>query len=87
MRNEDPVAKNRGLVVLYPIDRVSSPVVAGNERQPLEAVRPVLGMGIVFPGDAESKTQVKATYLAVDLTDVEVEDLSAIEDDTEGSSE
>jgi len=87
MRNEDPEYHDRGLLVLYPIDHVSSPVLAGNERQPLNALRPVLGMGIVFPGDAESKTQVKATYLAVDLTDVEVEDLSTIEDDTEGTAE
>jgi len=87
MRNADATYADRGLLVLYPIDRVSSPVSAGNERQPLDALRPVLGLGIVFPGNAESKTQVKATYLAVDLSDVEVEDLAAIEDDTEGAVE
>jgi len=86
LRNSDEENSHRGLLVLYPIDRVSAPARAGNEqRAPLDAVDTTLGFGVVFPGDAQTKNQVFSTYMAVDLSGVETTDLSeALEEDAEG---
>ena len=91
LRNEDPVHRDRGLLVLYPIDAYSEPV--NPDTRPdgaiplasrLDASDTVVGMGLVFPGTAEKKNRVQATYVAVDLTDVETEDLDeALNRDTE----
>jgi hypothetical protein len=76
MRNDDPILRSQGLLVLYPIDAKSEPVNPGKgAREPLDAMGPVIGIGLVFPGDAEEKSKIKATHVAVDLTDVETEDL------------
>lgn len=85
LRNDDPIHHNRGLLVIYPIDRTSNPISSADDRVrvPLNAVETVIGIGLVFPGEAESGTRVAATHVAVDLTDVAEPDLEAIEDDTE----
>lgn len=79
LRNDDPVMKARGLLVLYPIDATSAPgkkYTGGRKppRIPLNAAGTVAGFGIVFPGDVKTKA-VQASYVAVDLTDVETEDI------------
>lgn len=87
-RNEDPTYRRRGLLVIYPIDPKSPPEkdYSGEEpppRIPLSADSTVVGFGIVFPGDAKTKS-VQASYVAVDLTDVEADDLDeALTVDTE----
>jgi Z1 domain len=86
-RNEDAVYSRRGLLVLYPIDPISRPEKEYSEdpppRVPLSAAATVVGFGIVFPGDVKSKS-VRASYVAVDLTDVEADDLDdALTTDTE----
>ncbi|MFB6726263.1 Z1 domain-containing protein [Kribbella sp. NPDC056345] len=91
LRDLDQHHKDRGLIVVYPIDPASKPTApskaraAGSkERLELDALRTVVGIGLVFPGQAAKKNSVVATHLAVDLTDVEQEDLEdAIETDTE----
>ncbi|WP_175364333.1 Z1 domain-containing protein [Mycobacterium lentiflavum] len=87
-RNSDPVMRDRGLVVLYPIDQTSLPDrtyegPGDPPRIPLDAVGTVVGLGIVFPGDVLTRA-VQASYVAVDLTDVETEDIDeALTVDTE----
>jgi hypothetical protein len=72
-RNNDPVARNRALLLLYPIDPRSKPDAQNEKtRLPLEAVTDVIGMALVFPGNAESK--VRTTHVAVDLSSAEVEE-------------
>lgn len=89
VRNRDPVNHDRGLLVIYLIDQVSEPDSARadkattNKRQALDAVAPVVGMGITFPGDVTTKT-VQASHVAVDLSDVESVNLDEVLDvDTE----
>lgn len=90
-RNKHPVCRDRGLIVLYLIDPVSEPAKqqkktdeAHSLRIPLHALEPVVGMGITFPGDVRTKS-VQATHVAVDLTDVESENVDeALDVDTEG---
>jgi hypothetical protein len=90
-RDDDAVHGDRGLLVLYPIDPTSEPAdstpVTPGGRAPrvrLDAVDTVIGVGLVFPGYAGAKNSVSATHLAVDLTDVEQEDLDdALDHDTE----
>lgn len=76
LRNADPVFKRRGLIVLYPIDATSAPKQdkSGQHRLPLDALQTVIGVGFVFPGDPETKNQVLATHLAVDLAGIEPTD-------------
>lgn len=91
-RNADPVHRERGLVVVYPIDPLSEPDSpdgrgpgAEPARVPLDASAPVFGLGIVFPGDRTAK-QIQATHVAVDLSDVESTDLEeALDVDTENT--
>jgi hypothetical protein len=90
LRNADPVCRNRGLIVLYLIDKTSEPAhpVKNNGtrrlRTALNAAEPVVGLGITFPGDAKTKS-IQATHVAVDLTDVESENVDeALDVDTEG---
>lgn len=90
LRNEDPVYRRRGLLVLYPIDAASPPEKEYSKvpppRVPLSAADTVVGFGIVFPGDVKTKS-VQASYVAVDLTDVEVDELDeALTVDTEAQS-
>lgn len=73
-RNFDPIARTQGLLLLYPIDPQSHPD-PGNlkSRSPLKAATDVIGMALVFPGNAEAKSSVGSTYISVDLSDAEVE--------------
>ncbi|MBM0255492.1 Z1 domain-containing protein [Micromonospora sp. 4G55] len=90
LRNNDPVCHDRGLIVLYLIEPTSEPVSPkqGADRKTLlrtalDAVGPVVGMGITFPGDVQTKS-IQATHVAVDLTDVESENVDeALDVDTE----
>jgi hypothetical protein len=88
LRDADSEHKDRGLLVIYPIDKTSDPVTLQDPENPgrtaLDAKTTVIGVGLVFPGHPARKNSVTATHLAVDLTDVEQEDLEdAIGTDTE----
>jgi len=73
-RNFDAVARNEGLLLLYPIDPQSEPDPSNvNSRESLSAVADIIGMALVFPGNAEAKTSVGSTYISVDLSDADVE--------------
>lgn len=81
LRHRDALHHDRGLVVLYAIDPDSEPAkdssrAPGAEpaRLPLNAVAPVIGMGIVFPGETKLR-KIISTHVAVDLTDLEVVNL------------
>lgn len=79
-RNTDPVARHRGLLLLYPIDPQSVPDPRNvSTRDPLAAVDDVIGVALVFPGNAEEKTRITSTYVSVDLSAVAVEDDEAAE--------
>ncbi|TYB56111.1 hypothetical protein FXF59_21155 [Microbispora tritici] len=90
LRNDDPVGRDRGLIVLYLIDPTSEPVNSSQgtdavppPRTALDAVRAVVGLGITFPGDVKTKS-IQASHVAVDLTDVESENVDeALGVDTE----
>jgi hypothetical protein len=73
-RNEDPAVNDRGLLVIYPIERMSSPKAGSKSRQALNALETVIGVGFVFPGEPMVKNQVTSTAVAVDLTGVEPTD-------------
>lgn len=85
-RNDDPVNRERGLLVLYVIDKVSPPLNP-KDREPLGAPRNVIGLGLVFPGEALAKTRIQAPYVAVDLSALEPTSDEAYEDDTEEESD
>ena len=74
LRNGDSVYGKRALLLLYPIDPTSSPEsLRAKEqatREPLNAADDVLGMALVFPGNAS--TTVQNSYIAVDLSGVEI---------------
>lgn len=73
-RNYDPVARDRGLLLIYPIDPRSEPDPRNiKNRSALGAVGDVIGMALVFPGNAEAKTSVGSTYISVDLSEADVE--------------
>jgi hypothetical protein len=60
--------------LVYPIDPHSQPDNANQKsRAPLAAVDDVIGLALVFPGNAEVKGNVASTYISVDLSDAEVE--------------
>jgi hypothetical protein len=74
-RNNDPIARDRGLLLLYPIDPRSEPNPHNvKTRDPLNATDDVIGMALVFPGNAEEKSNVTSTYVSVDLSALAVED-------------
>lgn len=86
LRNEDQRLRNQGLLLLYPIDPVSAPGVSDNEaREKLDAAGEVIGMALVFPGNA--KLAVQNSYIAVDLSNIEVEDPDEIDDLINGDPE
>ena len=74
-RNTDPIARDRALLLLYPIDPHSEPEARNTRtRSALQAVTDVIGMALVFPGNAEEKSNVGSTYVSVDLSSADVED-------------
>jgi hypothetical protein len=96
LREKDHVYSTRGLLVLYPIEAHSAPagpprIRLGDGqavRVPLNAVQTVVGLGMVFPGAAAERNRVRDAYVAVDLSDVEREDIDeALDNDTEDGSE
>jgi hypothetical protein len=82
-RNEHPIYKSRGLLVLYPIESVSAPLPGSKGRVALDSPVDVMGLGFVFPGEAAEGSRIAASHVAVDLTGVEVVDPEEYEDDTE----
>lgn len=71
---------DRGLLVLYAIDPVSTPSAArAKTRAPMDAAATPIGVGIVLPGRGDAV--VRSTHMAVDLSDVETEDESDLPDD------
>ena len=59
-----------GLLLIYPIDRVSKPVENTKSREPLDAIEDVIGLGLVFP---ETNNPTPLKYMSVDLSKVERE--------------
>ncbi|MFK4089341.1 Z1 domain-containing protein [Kribbella sp. NPDC020789] len=68
-----------GLLVLYPIDRLSEPSVGRTTRVPLNAATDVIGVGLVFPQPGIDSA-VEWDYISADLSkiDIEVEDFTAL---------
>ncbi|MET9405537.1 Z1 domain-containing protein [Streptomyces sp. NPDC002935] len=62
-----------GLLVLYPIDKVSEPSPSKNRRVPLNADEHVIGVGLVFPKPWDEDSTVKK-YISADLSNVRIED-------------
>ncbi|MFR9756558.1 Z1 domain-containing protein [Streptomyces sp. TR06-5] len=75
-----------GLLVVYPIDKVSQPDPSRKRREPLDAEEHVIGVGLVFPeprGGIDSRVH---GYISADLSGVaplEEEDLSVLESEHE----
>lgn len=87
-RDVDPGVRNKGLILLYPIDPYSAPEPANtNSRKPLDAVDDVIGMALVFPGQADTSSQVRQTYVAVDLTEADIEVEQAEIDELSGAAD
>ncbi|MEU1210360.1 Z1 domain-containing protein [Nocardia sp. NPDC005825] len=72
-----------GLLVLYPIDKLSEPRPSKPSRTALNAAEHVIGVGLVFPKPVEADTVVayEARYISADLSGIEPEeeDLSILE--------
>jgi Z1 domain len=70
-----------GLLVLYPIDRISEPSPAKTTREALDAEETVIGVGLVFPQPSGKDSTVEWEYVSADLSGVEIEeeDFSPIE--------
>lgn len=69
---EDVKAKRQDsppLLLLYPIDRNSTPQGKPGDREPLEAAYEVLGFGVALPGDAERSHE----YVTTNLVPVEAD--------------
>jgi hypothetical protein len=62
-----------GLLVLYPIDKISEPIPSKKLREALNAEEHVIGVGLVFPKPAGEDTTV-AKYISADLSGVEIEE-------------
>ena len=62
-----------GLLVLYPIDKVSQPSPAKTTREALGAAEHVIGVGMVFPLPKGEDSTVE-DYISADLSGIEIED-------------
>lgn len=71
------VVGDRPLILLYAIDRNSRPVTESTTRIPLDAVKDVIGYGIVFPGSSFEGGKV----VSVQLRPEWIEDLEAAEEE------
>jgi hypothetical protein len=70
LRNRDAAYRDRGLLLLYPIDPKSEPAQANLEsRRSLDAYNEVIGLGLVFPESSGSKDN----YVSVDLSGVDID--------------
>ncbi|MBA3744495.1 Z1 domain-containing protein [Sporichthya sp.] len=75
-RNTDADGSVRGLLLLYPIDPASQPDPRNaRTRDPLAAHDDVIGLALVFPGNADAG-QVES-YVAADLSGVQIEEEEA----------
>ncbi|WKG07973.1 Z1 domain-containing protein [Nocardia sp. PE-7] len=65
-----------GLLVLYPIDKVSEPEPSKAKREPLNAPEHVIGVGLVFPSPTNDDSTVawESDYISADLSGVEIEE-------------
>ncbi len=73
LRNDNPVYHDQGLLLLYPIDRQSQPDPANQEtRLPMAAGEHVIGMALVFPGNAQDT--VRNQYVQVDTSNLEIDE-------------
>ncbi len=65
-----------GLLVLYPIDKVSEPEPSKAKREPLNAPEHVIGVGLVFPSPTNDDSTVawESDYISADLSSVEIEE-------------
>lgn len=73
-RIETETLRDKGLLVLYPLDRVSAPQSTKSEevRERMDAVTSPLGLALVFPKTSRSDSErdaVQMTHVAVDLAD------------------
>jgi hypothetical protein len=64
---------NTGLLVLYPIDKISDPSPSKKLRAPLGAEEHVIGVGLVFPKPANGDSTVEK-YISANLANVRIED-------------
>ncbi|MFJ6907398.1 Z1 domain-containing protein [Streptomyces griseoluteus] len=62
-----------GLLVLYPIDKTSTPDPSKKLRAPLNAQEHVMGVGLVFPEPRQEDSTVQK-YISADLSGVRIED-------------
>lgn len=76
---------DRGLLVLYPIDKVSSPPPRVKQRrEPLNAEEHVIGVGLVFPqphGEDSAIEWISADLSGVDVDIEEADDISLLTDE------
>ncbi|MGW5850570.1 Z1 domain-containing protein [Streptomyces sp. NPDC055254] len=66
-------APHTGLLVLYPIDKVSEPSPTKTRRAALNAEEHVIGVGLVFPAPWGGDSEVER-YISAQLPDVVIED-------------
>lgn len=71
------------LLLLYPIDRTSTPQTAGGARVSLEAASDVLGYGVVFPGSVTEG----GDYVSVELRPLSADEIENIEAEELAQSE
>ncbi|WP_017540221.1 Z1 domain-containing protein [Nocardiopsis halophila] len=62
-----------GLLVLYPIDKISDASKTKKSRKPLNADEHVIGVGMVFPAPRNEDSTVEK-YISADLSNVWIED-------------
>lgn len=62
-----------GLLVLYPIDKISAPSPSKKLRVPLNAEEHVMGVGLVFPEPKQGDSTVEK-YISADLSGLRIED-------------
>ncbi|MGV9403762.1 Z1 domain-containing protein [Streptomyces sp. NPDC003667] len=62
-----------GLLVLYPIDKISAPSPSKKLRAPLNAEEHVIGVGLVFPEPTHGDSTVEK-YISADLSGLRMED-------------
>ena len=58
---------NPPLLLLYPIDPFSAPVRNSSEREPLDAIAPVLGIGLYIPAVSADGEVLEHDYVQADL--------------------
>lgn len=73
-RIEDPDLRGKGLLVLYPLDRVGEPQTekSAEVRESMNAASNPLGLALVFPKTSHTDSErdaVQTTHVSVDLTE------------------